>query len=94
MGFLDNMNKMMEIKKRMEDAKKRLDSIEVTIENDYVKVVANGNRKIKDIVILKTDDKAVLQVKLQSAINEVLEKADNILQSEMLGATKDMMPDA
>jgi DNA-binding protein YbaB len=94
MGFLDNMNKLMEIKQRMEETKKRLDSIEVTIENDYVKVIASGNRKIKDIVILKTDDRTVLQAKLQGAINEVLEKADNIMQSEMLGATKGMMPDA
>lgn len=87
------MKQLMEIKQRMEETKKRLDTIEVSAENDYVKVTASGNRKIKDITILKTDDKVVLEGKLQSAVNEVLEKADNVMQSEMMGATKGMMPD-
>ena len=93
MGFLDQMKQMMEIKQKMEEVKKRLDTIEVTAENDYVKVTATGNRKIKDVTILKTDDTSVLQGKLQSAINEVLEKSENVLQSEMMGATKGMLPD-
>ena len=93
MGFLDQMKQLMEIKTKMEETQKRLEAIEVISENEYVKVTANGNRKIKDISILKTDDKAMLEGKLQSAINEALEKADAIMQSEMLGATKGMMPD-
>jgi DNA-binding protein YbaB len=93
MGFLDEMKKVMEIKQKMDEIKKRLETIEVSAENDYVKVSANGNRKIKDISILKTDDKVELESKLQSAINEALEKADNVMQSEMMGATKGMMPD-
>ena len=39
------------------------------------------------------DDQLTLEGKLQSAINEALEKADGVMQSEMLGATKGMMPD-
>ena len=93
MGFLDNMKQLMEMKQKMEDAKKRLESIEVSAENDYVKISATGNRKIKDVTILKTDDLSILENRLQSAINEALEKADNVMQSEMLGATKGMMPD-
>ncbi len=93
MGFLDEMKKVMEIKQKMDEIKKRLETIEVSVENDYVKVTATGNRKIKDIVILKTDDTVTLEGKLQSAINEALEKADNVMQSEMMGATKGMMPD-
>lgn len=93
MGFLDNMKQLMEVKQKMEDAKKRLDTIEVVSENDFVKVTATGNRKIKDIMILRTDDKTSLEGKLQSAINEALEKSDSVMQSEMLGATKGMMPD-
>src|ERR1700733_6883322 len=93
MGFLDQMKQLMEIKQKMEETKKRLDSIEVSAENEYVKVTATGNRKIKGISILKTDDQARLEEKLQGAINEVLEKSDNVMQSEMLGVTKGMMPD-
>ena len=93
MGFLDQMKQLMEIKQKMEETKKRLDTIEVTAENEYVKITANGNRKIKDISILKADDTVVLEGKLQSAINEALEKSDAIMQSEMMGATKGMIPD-
>lgn len=93
MGFLDQMKQLMEIKTKMEEVKKRLDTIEVTAENDYVKITATGNRKIKNIEILLSDDKIVLEGKLQSAINEALEKSDKIMQSEMMGATKGMMPE-
>jgi DNA-binding protein YbaB len=93
MGYLDQMKQLMELKQKMEETKKRLDNVKVDVENEYVKVTANGNRKITDITILKTDDITTLEGKLQSAMNEVLEKADGIMQSEMLGATKGMMPD-
>jgi DNA-binding protein YbaB len=93
MGFLDQMKQLMEIKQKMEETKKRLEAMELIAENDYVKVTANGNRKIKDVTILKTDDKVLLEGKLQSAVNEALEKADAVMQSEMLGATKGMLPD-
>jgi DNA-binding protein YbaB len=93
MGFLDQMKQLMEIKQKMEEVKNRLDSIDVVVENDYIKVTASGNRKIKDIVILKTDDKLLLEAELKKAINEVLEKSESLMQSEMLGATKGMMPD-
>jgi DNA-binding protein YbaB len=93
MAFLDQMKQLMEIKQKMEETKKRLEAMEIIAENEYVKVTANGNRKIKDIAILKTEDTALLEGKLQSAVNEALEKADAIMQSEMLGATKGMLPD-
>ncbi len=93
MGFFDNMKQIMEIKNRMDEVKKRLDTIEVVSENEFVKVTATGNRKIKDIEIKRLDDKIDLEAKLQSAINEVMAKAENVLQSEMMGATQGMMPD-
>lgn len=93
MGYLDQMKQLMEIKQKMEETKMRLEAIEVIAENEYVKVTANGNRKIKDIRILKTDDMVTLEGKLQSTVNDALEKADTIMQREMLGATKGMMPD-
>ncbi len=94
MAFLDQMKQLMELKQKMEEAKKRLEAIEVISENEYVRVTANGNRKVKNVEILKQDDKEILEGKLQSAINEVIEKAENVLQSEMMGATKGMMPDS
>ena len=92
MGFLDNMKQMMEIKQKMDEVKKRLDTITVVEENEYVRITVTGNRKVKDITILKNDDVVNLEGKLQSAMNAALEKADNVMQSEMMGATKGMMP--
>lgn len=92
MGFLDNMKQMMEIKQKMDEVKKRLDTITVVEENEYVRITVTGNRKIKDITILKNDDVVKLEGKLQSGINAALEKADNVMQAEMMGATKGMMP--
>ncbi len=86
MGFFDQMKQLNELKEKMEETKKRLDTIEVTSENDYVRVTVSGNRKIKNIEVLKQDDKITLEGKLQAAINEALEKADNVMQSEMMGA--------
>jgi hypothetical protein len=92
MEFLDQMKQLMEIKQKMEETKKRLETVKVTAENDFVRVEANGNRKITDITILKTDDTVKLEGQLQSAINAALEKADNLMQSEMMGPLKGMMP--
>jgi DNA-binding protein YbaB len=92
MGFLDNMKQLMEVKQKMEETKKRLDTIEITTENDWVKVVATGNRKIKDIEILKSDDKVTLEGKLAAAINDALEKSEAVMQKEMLAVTQGMMP--
>ena len=86
MGFFDQMKQLKELQEKMEETKKRLDTIEVVSENEYVKVAVSGNRKLKNIEILKQDDKLVLEGKLQAAINDALEQADKVMQSEMMGA--------
>ena len=86
MGFFDQMNQLKELQQKMEETKKRLDTIDVVSENDYVKVSVSGTRKIKSIEILKQDDKLVLEGKLQDAVNDAMEQADKVMQSEMMGA--------
>ena len=86
MGFLDQMKQLKDLQSKMEETKKRLDTIEVESENDYVKVVVSGNRKVKRVEILKQDDKLLLEQKLTAAINEAMEQADGVMQSEMMGA--------
>jgi hypothetical protein len=85
MGFFDQMKQLKELQEKMEETKKRLDTIEVEAENEYVRVTVSGNRKVKNVEILKLDDKLVLEGKLQSALNEALAKADSVMQSEMMG---------
>lgn len=83
MGFFDQMKQLQD---KMEEAKKRLEAIEVDAANDYVKVTVTGNRKVKNIELYKLDDKLTLEAKIQSALNEAMAKADNVMQSEMMGA--------
>lgn len=92
MGFLDNMKQLMEMKQKMDAVKKELDATRLTIGNEHVQVTVNGNRKITDITILKTDDVPALEGQLQKAINEALEQADAVMQKEMLAVTQGMMP--
>jgi len=87
MGFLDQMKQLQEVKSKMDEVKKRLDTVEVSLENEFVKVTATGNRKIK-----RTDDVVLLQQKITALTNEVLEKAENVMQSEMMAVTKGMLP--
>jgi DNA-binding YbaB/EbfC family protein len=86
MGFFDQMKQLKELQDKMEEAKKRLEAIEVDAANDYVKVTVTGNRKVKNIEIYKLEDKLTLEGKIQSALNEAMAKADNVMQSEMMGA--------
>ncbi len=86
MGFFDQMKQLKELQDKMEEAKKRLEAIEVDAANDYVKVTVTGNRKVKNIELYKLDDKLTLEAKIQSALNEAMAKADNVMQSEMMGA--------
>jgi DNA-binding protein YbaB len=76
----------------MDEVKKHLDTVEVSLENEFVKVTATGNRKIKSVEIKRTDDVVLLQQKITALTNEVLEKAENVMQSEMMAVTKGMLP--
>lgn len=84
MGFFDQMKQLQELKQKMEETKKKLDETEVYAENEWVKVSANGNRRIKNVEIFKTDDKLVLEGKIQAAVNEALDKAEAVMQKEMM----------
>lgn len=85
MGFLDQLKQLQELKSKMDDVKNRLDTITVSEENQYVKVTANGNRKITAVEIKKQISQNELEKELISVLNEALSKADNIMQSEMKG---------
>lgn len=92
MGFFDQMKQLTDMKQKMDEVKKKLDVLEITTENDWVKVTVNGNRRIKNISILKVDDNIVLEGKIQAATNEALDKAETLLQTEFASVTKGMFP--
>jgi DNA-binding protein YbaB len=85
MGFLDQMKQLQELKSKMDDVKKRLDTMTVSQDTALVKVTANGNRKITAISYKSSYDSSRDTEALIAAINSTLEQADSLVQSEMKG---------
>jgi DNA-binding protein YbaB len=89
-------DKLMQAQQMAGDIKKRLDNISVSgsAEGGKITVVANANKAVKSISIdadfYKDADKEEIEELLVVAINKALEQADNVSQTEMAAATKDM----
>ena len=83
MGFIDQMKQLGAMKAKMEEVKRKLDETEVTEENEQVKIVVGGNRKIKHIDLKQEKIDASL---LKNTLNTALEKIDAFVQQEMMGA--------
>ena len=83
MGFFDQMKQLNEMKSKMEDIKRKMDELEIVEENQYLKVVVCGNRKIK---ALEIKDTSVSSENMVQTINRALEKTDAVVQKEMMGA--------
>lgn len=91
------MGKLQEMQQKSDEVKKRLETISVHAEaQGLVKVTANGNKKITaltiDESIVKEGDKEQIEDLCLLAINEAIEKADKVFQSEMQGVAKGMLP--
>ena len=89
------MGKLKEAQQKIEETKKRLNSVYVEGEsgNGKIKVVSTGNREIKSIKILENfSDNAALEDYLIIAVNNALNKANSINETEMAAAAKDGMP--
>ena len=90
-------DKLMQAQQKAEEIKKRLDSITVfgEVEGGKIKVNANANKEIKEILIdpeFFTDvDKEESEELLVIAVNKTLAQADQISQTEMQEVTKDML---
>ena len=91
-------DKLNEAQKQADAVKTRLANIAVTgsASGNKVKVTADGNRKIKEIEIsdelMQTDRKEELQDLLIMAIDDAMEQADNVAQSEMKAVMSAMLP--
>ncbi|MCS6818953.1 MAG: YbaB/EbfC family nucleoid-associated protein [Chitinophagales bacterium] len=92
MGFFDQLKQLNEMKQKMEDIKKKLDVMEISAENEYVKVTVGGNRRIKKIELIKEPSSGYPTEYIQLATNEALDKAENLLQTEFAALTKGMFP--
>ncbi|MFC3199250.1 YbaB/EbfC family nucleoid-associated protein [Parapedobacter deserti] len=90
-------DKLMEARQRAEEIKKRLDNITVIgeVEGGLIKVIATANKEVTAVSIdqefLSDAGKEELEELLVVAVNKALKQADNISQTEMQGAAKDML---
>ncbi|OFX68105.1 MAG: nucleoid-associated protein, YbaB/EbfC family [Bacteroidetes bacterium GWE2_29_8] len=92
-NLLGNLGKAQE---KMKEIKDRLETIEVTGEVENVKVIANGNKVIKNIIIndamMSASQKEELEELLVVAINRSLKNAENVYDAEMKSMAKELMP--
>jgi DNA-binding protein YbaB len=90
-------DKLMQAQQMAEEIKKRLDNISVVaeVEGGKIKISSTANKRITSVSIdpqfLASADAEELEDLLLTAMNKVLEQADNVHQTEMQAATRDMM---
>ena len=90
-------DKLFEARQKAEEIKKRLDQITVVgeAEGGQVTVTATGNKEVTNITIaqsfLDSADKEELEEVLAVAVNKAIQQAENVSQTEMQAATKDML---
>ncbi|MBC7861936.1 MAG: YbaB/EbfC family nucleoid-associated protein [Bacteroidia bacterium] len=91
------MEQLQQMKQKMDEIKAKLETMTVT-ENaagGAIRVIANGNKKIKSIHIAKEiqhADAEELEEQLVVAINRALEQAEVLNETEMKDATMGMLP--
>lgn len=95
--FGDMMGKLQEMKQKMEEIKKRLETTTVKADSGdgAITVTANGNKKIVNISVgeeIAKGDREELEDLLVVAINRALEQAEKIHDAEMKGAASGMLP--
>ncbi|MBK1439433.1 YbaB/EbfC family nucleoid-associated protein [Parapedobacter sp. ISTM3] len=90
-------DKLLEARQKAEEIKKRLDNIIVTgeAEGGLIKITATANKEVTEVsidqVFLSNANKEELEELLAVAMNHAMRQADNISQTEMQAATKDML---
>ncbi|GAL81286.1 hypothetical protein JCM19274_2362 [Algibacter lectus] len=90
------MSKLKEAKKKVEETKKRLDTVLVdeASNDNKLKITLTANRTIKSIDIddALLEDKEQLEDYLVLTLNKAIERATQINEAELAAAAKDGMP--
>ena len=91
------MGKIQETQKKIEETKKRLNSVLVDEQSSdgLLKVTMTANRELKSITVddALLDDKEQLEDYLVLVINKALDKATSVNEAELGAVTKEGMPD-
>lgn len=90
------MAKLQEAKKKVEETKKRLDTvlIDESSSDKKLKITLTANREIKALEIDNEllEDKEQLEDYLIMTLNKAIKKATDINEAELAAAAKDGMP--
>jgi len=90
------MGKLKETQKKVEETKKRLDSVmvEETSNDGNIKVILTANREIKAISLADAAllDKEALEDHLILTLNKAIDKASKIQEAELGAVAKEGMP--
>lgn len=85
--MLDKLKQLHQMKQQMDAAKERLNHISVRGECQGVVVVANGNKKVIEVIIpqdtASRGNAAELGELVLAATNSAIEKAEGVFESEM-----------
>jgi hypothetical protein len=91
------MNKLKEAQKKVEDTKKRLDTVilEESSQDKKLKVTITANRNVKSISIDDElmEDKEMLEDYLILTLNKAIEQATKVNETELAAVAKEGMPD-
>lgn len=91
------MGKLKETQQKVEDTKKRLDTVLVDEQSSdgLLKVTLTANREIKSITIDDSllEDKEQLEDYLILTLNKAIEKATKVNETELAAVAKEGMPD-
>ncbi|HAW20395.1 MAG TPA: hypothetical protein DCX14_09450 [Flavobacteriales bacterium] len=95
--MFDMMKKLQEAQRQMKEIKDRLETIYVSgkSNNGSITVTSNGNRKITGIDFAsdyQNQNDPEFKMEMVSAINDALDKANTVNESEMKSAASTMMP--
>ena len=95
--FGDMMNKIKEAQAKVEETKKRLDTVTMQEKSsdNLLSVTITGNREIKNIEVAEEllNDKEQLEDYLILTLNKAIKKASNMNEAELGAAAKEGMPD-
>ena len=91
------MGKIKETQQKMEETKKRLDTVTVSQESNdgLLKLSMTANRKLTSVEIddALLEDKEQLEDYLVLQMNNLIEKATKVQEAELGAVAKDGMPD-
>ncbi|GGD10339.1 YbaB/EbfC family nucleoid-associated protein [Hyunsoonleella pacifica] len=94
--MMNMMGKLKETQKKVEETKKRLDTVLVDEQSNdgLLKITLTANRTIKSVEVDDSllEDKEQLEDYLIITLNKAIEKATNINETELSAVAKEGMP--